>query len=193
MNLKELLGEELYNQLIAKLGDKHEIAIVNDGNWFPKSKFDEANEAKKKLESDLADRDKQLETLKADAGTSEELKKQIETLQAENKANKEKYESDLKEIKLTSAIKTALVGKVHDEDLVAGLFDREKLVIGDDGKIVGLDEQLKGLQESKGFLFKAEEDPKPPRINRVGGGGGGDPEPKDLTLKDAIEAHLSQK
>ncbi|MFD3274567.1 phage scaffolding protein, partial [Paenibacillus dendritiformis] len=55
-----------------------------------------------------------------------------------------------------NAIKSALSGKVHDEGLVAGLFDREKLVIDGD-KVVGLEEQLKGLQETRSFLFKPEE------------------------------------
>lgn len=40
--LKKLLGEELYNQLVAKLGDK-KIDIVNDGRWIPKEKFDQVN------------------------------------------------------------------------------------------------------------------------------------------------------
>lgn len=157
-----------------------------------KEQLDGLTEAKKKLEADIAERDKQLKELGEAAGLSEELKEQIAKLQAENKTAKEQYETELKNLTLTSAIKTALVGKVHDEDLVAGLFDRDKLVIGDDGKVVGLDEQLTGLQESKGFLFKAEGDPKP-RINRVGGGGGDDPEPKEPTLKDAIAAHFQAK
>ena len=37
--LKEILGEELYNQVSQKLGDK-KIDIINNGQWIPKSKFD---------------------------------------------------------------------------------------------------------------------------------------------------------
>lgn len=161
MDLKELLGEELYNQVTAKAGDKHKIAVVSDGNWIPKDKFNEAITARKTAEDALKERDKQLEELSKTAGTSEELKKQIEALQNENKAAAEKHAAELKDLTLTGAIKSALAGKVHDEALVAGLFDRSKLVIDGD-KVVGLDEQLKGLQESKAFLFKPE-----------GGGGAG--------------------
>ncbi|MFW5436350.1 phage scaffolding protein [Paenibacillus apiarius] len=124
--------------------------------YIPKTRFDELNETKKKLEKDISERDGQLEELRKSAGTSEELKKQIETLQADNQAAADKYASDIKELTLTNAIKSALNGKVHDEGLVAGLFDREKLVIDGD-KVVGLDEQLKGLKESKEFLFKSED------------------------------------
>lgn len=162
--------------------------------FIPKARFDELNESKKKAEKDVADRDKQIEELGKTAGLSEELKKQIETLQAENKTAKEKYESELKELTLTNAIKTALSGKVHDEALVAGLFDREKLVIDGD-KVVGLEEQLKGLQESKAFLFKTEEAPQQQQQPgfKVGGAGNPNPPAATATLKDAIAAHFQSK
>src|SRR5690625_4836722 len=78
--------------------------------FVPKARFDEVNEGKKKAETDLADRDKQLETLKKSAGDNEELKKQIQTLQDENKSAKEKYENEMKDLQLTTAIKLAIAG-----------------------------------------------------------------------------------
>lgn len=105
----------------------------------------------------IQERDTQLEGLKKSAGDNEELKKQIETLQNENKTTKEKYEADLKELQITNAIKLAIADKAQDVDLVAGLFDKSKLILGDDGKVTGLEEQLKGIQENKAFLFKTEE------------------------------------
>ena len=105
----------------------------------------------------IQERDTQLEGLKKSAGDNEELKKQIVTLQNENKTTKEKYEADLKELQITNAIKLAIADKAQDVDLVAGLFDKSKLILGDDGKVTGLEEQLKGIQESKAFLFKTDE------------------------------------
>lgn len=105
----------------------------------------------------IQERDTQLEGLKKSAGDNEELKKQIETLKNENKTTKEKYEADLKELQITNAIKLAIADKAQDVDLVAGLFDKSKLILGDDGKVTGLEEQLKGIQESKAFLFKTDE------------------------------------
>ncbi|MGI6302244.1 MAG: phage scaffolding protein [Verrucomicrobiota bacterium] len=57
---------------------------------------------------------------------------------------------------LTNAIKLAIAGKVHDEGLVTSLFDKSKLILSEDGKIAGLDEQLKNLNDTKKFLFKEE-------------------------------------
>lgn len=143
-------------------------------NAVPKDAYNSLSEAKKKLEADLKARDAQLEELKKDAGTSEDLKKQIETLQAENKTAAEKHAADLKDLTLTNAIKLAVAGKVHDEALVAGLVDKEKLVIDGD-RVVGLEDQLKSLQESKAFLFKPADgdDKKPGFQTRVGSDGKG--------------------
>ena len=44
-----------------------------DGSYVTKSRFDEVNTAKNKLEEDLKDRDKQLTTLKESAGDNEEI------------------------------------------------------------------------------------------------------------------------
>ena len=114
---------------------------------------------KQQLESanaQIQERDKQLESLKKSSGDNEALQKQITDLQAENKAAKEKYEADMKELKLTTAIKLAVGDSAHDADLVAGLFDRGKLVLNEDGTITGLEEQVKTIKKEKAFLFKEE-------------------------------------
>ncbi|MNW40114.1 Phage minor structural protein GP20 [compost metagenome] len=141
--------------------------------FVPKGRFDEINEAKKQAEKGITDRDKQITELGKTAGLSEELKQQIETLTSENTAAAEKHAAELKELQLTNAIKSALTGKVHDESLVAGLFEKGKLVVDGD-KVVGLDEQLKTLQESKAFLFKAEDGKQTGfQVGGAGGGSGG--------------------
>jgi DNA repair exonuclease SbcCD ATPase subunit len=111
----------------------------------------------------LTERDTQLEELKKSSGDNADLKNQIETLQEENEKVKQEKESEIKELKLSVAIKQALGDTVQDSDLVTGLLDRSKLILGDDEKVTGLDEQIKTIKESKPFLFKEEkqEPPKP--------------------------------
>lgn len=120
----------------------------------PKDKYNTLAETKTKLEKDIETRDTQLEELKkVDA---EGLQKQIETLQEENKTSKENYDKELKDLQLTNAVKLALNGKVHDEDLASQLIKKEELILSEDGKVVGLDAQITSLKESKAFLFKED-------------------------------------
>jgi hypothetical protein len=125
-------------------------------SYVPKADYDATNQVKGQLEKDIKDRDKQLEDLKKNSGDNAELLKQIENLQAENKAVMEKNEADMKELKLSTAIKLAITESAQDADLVTGLFDKTKLILSNDGKVTGLEEQLKSIKESKPFLFKEE-------------------------------------
>ena len=133
--------------------------------YVPKTDLEAANTARASLEKDIKARDKQLEELKKSSGDNEELKKQIETLQTENKTAKETYEAEMKELKLSTAIKLAGGGSAHDAELVAGLFDKSKLILAEDGKVTGLEEQLKSIKKEKAFLFKEE---KPGTVFRGG-------------------------
>ena len=152
---------------ILKLIEKHtkdgvldQEALMKDINKefpnhaVPKEQYNTLAETKKKLEGDITTRDKQLEDLKKiDA---EGLQKQIETLQEENRTAKEDYENELKDLQLTNAIKLALTGKVHDGDIVSQLIKKDELILSEDGKVVGLDEQINSLKEGKAFLFKED-------------------------------------
>jgi hypothetical protein len=158
MDLRELLGEELYNQVVAKLGDKHKVAVVSDGNWIPKETFNQVNEAKKQLDTDLKERDKQLADLKKNVGDNKALQDQIEKLQEDNKTKDEEYKTKLNDLAVSSAVKLALAGEVHDPEMVLGILDKTKIKVADDGKVEGLDDQVKALQSSKAFLFVEKDD-----------------------------------
>lgn len=151
----------------------------------PKEQYNTLAETKKKLDEGIAERDKQLEELKKiDA---EGLKAEIERLQEENKAATEKYEAELKDIQLANAIKLAVAGKVHDEDIVSQLIKKDELVLSEDGKVIGLDEQINSLKETKGFLFieeKQDKQEEQPGFQKVG-----NEQPNNhQTMDDAIAA-----
>lgn len=158
-----------------------------------KGDYDDLKKQLSASESQIKERDKQLEELKKTAGDNAELLKQIADLQVENTAAKEKYEAEMKDLKLSTAIKLAVGESAQDADLVAGLFDRSKLILSDDGKITGLDEQMKTIQESKPFLFK-ESNPKPTGFRPLGAGHQ-DPKPTNddgkVSMKSAIEARIA--
>jgi HSP90 family molecular chaperone len=160
--------------------------------FIPKTRFDEVNDAKKKLEGDVQERDKQLEDLKkVDA---EGLQKKIEELQATNQSNQEAYDAKIKQIQLDAAVEKALLGaKAKNTNAVKALLELENAEI-DGESIKGLDDQLKKLQEAEDtkFLFepaKAGNTFKGVKPGASGGdpGGGGQP----ASLADAIKAHLT--
>lgn len=195
MDFKELLGEELYNQVLTRVGDK-KIAVVSDGSWFPKEKFDEVNSAKKQAEADLKARDKQLEDLKKATGDAEELKQQIDTLQGENKAAADKYAADVKELQINTALKLALTADAHDPGLVAGLLDKSKIEINEDGTIkTGFDDQIKGLRESKAFLFVEKQEGKGTTFkgSKPPEGSGTKTEPQLATLNEQYQKAVESK
>ena len=141
-------------------------------HFIPKGKYNEVAEAKKKLETDIQERDKQLEQLKNAAGNSEELKAQIEQLQAENQKAAEEWQAKMAQMQLDFAIEKALAtAKAKNAKAVKALLDMEKVKL-DGETLIGLDEQLKALQQSDPYLFGES--------GKVGGGtnppGAGNPE-----------------
>ena len=150
--LKELLKkagieEAKLDGVIADIGKELPLYFV------PKDKYNEVAEAKKKLEKDIQDRDQQLEDLKKAAGSNEELKKQIEALQAENKKAAEEWQAKVAQMQLDFAIEKALTAaKAKNTKAVKALLDLEKVKLDGD-KLLGLDDQLKELQKSDPYLF----------------------------------------
>lgn len=145
------LTEDQINQVM-------EVIEESRKDYIPKYRFDEVNEAKKQLEAQLQERDKQLAELKKAVGENEELRKQIEELQKANKVQAEEYKAKIRDMAVTTAIKLAVAGQAHDPDLIATLLDKSKIELDDNGNIKGgLEDQLKVLKEQKPFLFISEE------------------------------------
>ena len=166
-----------------------------DGAYVPKDRFNEVNESRKQLETTVKDYEGQLETLKASAGDNEALKVQIAELQEQNKKKDEEHQEELKNIKLTNAFKLILAESAQDSDLVASLINKEQLILGEDGKVTGLEEQIKTLKQEKAFLFKEEKkEPEKPLPGFVVGAKSQQQktlEPGDnVNMKDAIAAKI---
>ncbi|WP_303060305.1 phage scaffolding protein [Veillonella magna] len=167
------------DELLAKLGIADEkkanaTAEINSflkGQYVPVARFNEVSEEKKKLTETVTERDKQLTELQKAGGDTDALKEQINKLQEANKAASKKFEEDMKALKVDNAIRLAVSGDAQDVDIVAGLINRQTIVLGDDGKLTGLQEQLETLKKEKAFLFKAKEEPKSAGYTPKGGAG----------------------
>lgn len=164
MDLKELLGEELYNQVAEKAGD-HKIAVVSDGSYIPKAKFDEKLQEVKDYKKQIEERDQQLQELGEKAKGNEELTTQIEELKKQNDTTKKEYEQKLQQQAFDHALENSLSSaKVKNTKAVKALLDMDTIKLDGD-TLKGLDDQLKTLKESDGYLFESDE------------GGGGESKP----------------
>lgn len=165
--------------------------------YVPKTRFDEVNTEKNQLKTAKEEAETQLEQLKESAGDNEALRNQITDLQNAAKQKDADHAAEIKALRMSNAIRAAIGNTAQDADLVAGLIDQGKLILGEDGKLTGLDEQVKALKESKPFLFKEE---KPAgggakggfRVGSVQGGtaGGVGAERDQISMRDAIAAKL---
>lgn len=165
--------------------------------YVPKNRFDEVNTEKNQLKTAKEDAENQLEQLKQSAGDNAALQQQITDLQNAAKQKDADHAAEIQKLRMSNAIRSAIGSSAQDADLVAGLIDQSKLILGEDGKLTGLDEQLKTLKEQKAFLFKTEETGKKTgagfNVGSVQGGasgGGVGAEGAQVSMKDAIAARL---
>ncbi len=142
-----------------ELAAKAEKASLEElKGYVEKSKHDEVVEENKTLKTSVSDRDKQLETLKASAGDNEELKKQIETMKQQNAEQEKAHKAELAQLKLDNAIENALtVAGAKNSKAVKALLDVSKVKLGEDGKLIGWDDQIKAIQKSDAYLFNMQQ------------------------------------
>lgn len=167
-------------QLIA-LGLGEELALKVAGEskkelegYVERAKYLELETEKNQLAESNKSLTKNLEEVKKNVGDNEELKKQISDMQEAQKAKDKEYADNIEKIRLDNALDIALMGAgAKNNKAVKALLNLDGAKIGEDGKVVGLDEQLKALKSAadSSFLFEVTQTPK-------GGNLAGNPEKK---------------
>lgn len=173
MDLKELLGEELYDKVKGKLGDKK--LMIDDGNFIPKSRFDEVNNQKKELKEQvdtlnntLKTNAKDIEKFKASAEGNAELQKQLQEYQDKFNNTQKEFNTTLtakeqewqqREInnKKAYSVREKLLtnnAKKNYIDMLMNTIDLNKVTMNDDGSFIGVDDIIKGTKESYADLFE---------------------------------------
>lgn len=192
--LKTILGDAYTEDIDSK------VAAEIGKSFVARSDFNEVNTAKKKLEDDIKARDKQLEDLSKSQGATDDLKAQIATLQAQNKADKEKYDADVAQIRLDNAVEKALTAAGAKNVTAARALLTEflsKAELADDGTVKGLTAEIETLVKGEGtsFLFETKAGAQQTITGMQPGNPGGNPppntgkEPKDMTY-DELCAYL---
>lgn len=132
------------------------------------NKLSESEKEVETLKGQVKERDGQLETLKKSTGDVDELKKQIETLQNENKTKDEAHAAEIKKMKIDAAIDAALTTeKARNIKAVKALLtDLDKIELDENGQIKGdiLSNQFKVLKSDDATKFLFDSEKKKPGI-----------------------------
>ena len=118
------------------------------------TKVDELKTQLEESNKQLSERDKQLEKLSKDVKGNEEFESKIKELQELNESTKTEYENKLKQSKIDFAIEKTFADAKNIKAAKA-LLDMDLIKLGEDGKVIGIDEQKQKLQESDSYLFES--------------------------------------
>lgn len=210
MELKDVLGEELYKQVQAKIDEQNSkeedklkhvrFADLSEGNYISKEKYDSETERLNGLitgkDTEIGNANKLIEELKKASKGNEGMQQKISTYETENA----RLQQELEETKVSSALKVALLSaKTDDTDYMTFKIKEmlkekgEELKIDDDGNIKGWDDMLTTLKTQFPTHFESSEGGSRQIIeNKLDKGdpAGGSAEPKDLAeaLKQQYEA-----
>ena len=210
MELKDVLGEELYKQVQAKIDEQNSkeedklkhvrFADLSEGNYISKEKYDSETERLNGLingkDTEIGNANKLIEELKKASKGDEGMQQKISTYETENA----RLQQELEETKVSSALKVAfLSAKTDDTDYMTFKIKEmlkekgEELKIDDDGNIKGWDDMLTTLKTQFPTHFESSEGGSRQIIeNKLDKGdpAGGSAEPKDLAeaLKQQYEA-----
>lgn len=136
------------------------------------SKLATAEQERDRFKEQLDSNQTELDALKESVKGNEELTQQLTDLQNKFNESEKDAQKKLAEQQKDFAIKLALKeANALDEEIVLSQLDKDTIKVVD-GKLQGFDEQLKGLQKNKSFLFQEAKDPKttPPTPTIVSSG-----------------------
>lgn len=193
--LKELLGEELYNQIIAKINEHNgneankdkqiKLENINSGNYVSKMKYDDISNQLAGKDAELTTANGLIAELKKGTKGNEELQGKITTYESDI-AN---LQAELQETKIKSAVKVALLSeKAVDVDYLTFKLNEklkekgESLELDENENIKGWEDKLSGLktQFPKMFEVAGQEGFEPFNKGGLPGGKPGEAEPESL-------------
>lgn len=180
MKLEELLGEELYAQVKAKLDAANEkiedkkdyvrYVDLSEGNYVSKERYSGAVGEKEGLEGQITTLNKTIADLKKNNADNEGLQKTIADLQEDLKKQQKANETIIR----TNALKEKLTSEgVLDPDyLIYKAGGLDKFTFDKENKPVGVSDVVKPYKEDSTMVHLFKQDTKPPYHPKSGEGGG---------------------
>lgn len=159
--LKDKVEEKDLKEVVDTILDEHSTSVgkMKGELETANTKISTLEAEKKNLETDVANRDSQLNDLKNSTEDVAGLKQTIEDLQNTNKTSDEAHKNEINDLKKSFAIENALRdAKAKNVISVKALLKLDEIELKEDGSLKGLSEQietLKGAEDSK-FLFDTE-------------------------------------
>lgn len=124
-----------------------------DKDKVPRSRLNDKIDEVKELNGQIKERDTQLDELGKKVKDNDDLTTEIDRLKQENQSATEELQNKLSQQQFDFALEKAITGeKARNPKAVKALLDTESIKLDGD-KLLGLDEQLKGLKESDAYLF----------------------------------------
>lgn len=134
------------------------------------------------LETKLSTKEREIKTLQGQLKTAnkqiedfedvdiDDIKQKIEDYKKDYKKLKDEKEKEIEELQFNHILEGTLKGaKAKNIKAVKALLDLEGLKLNE-GKIIGLDEQLESIKEENDYLFKTEEKKNDIKFTRPGKG-----------------------
>jgi hypothetical protein len=151
--IKNKIGEELYNQILAKGLKPEDFDLVNDGSWIPKPRFNEVNNKLKATEDKITTYESQIKDYDKLVSTNKELKGNYDSL-------KEQHTNDLaaKDKEILNVSKRFMIEKKLGEagakhtSLLMKDIDLETITVENDN-LLGFDSVIEGLKTNYGDMF----------------------------------------
>lgn len=188
--LKEVFGEELFNQIVAKINEHNgneankdkqiKLENINSGKYVSKLKYEDLVTQLNGKDTELKTANDLIEQLKKGTKGDEELQTKITNYETQVT----QLQEQLKETKMTSAIKVALLSeKAVDVDYLTYKLNEqlkekgEQLELDENDHIKGWDNRLADLKTQFPKMFEAAPGGsggfKPIDTGRLPGGDGG--------------------
>lgn len=162
--LKEILGDDLYNQVETKVSSYNEksenkdkkisIVNVNNGEYVSKAKYLQMETDYNNTKTSLETANNTIKDLKKSNGDNADLQQKIANYETE-KANLEaKHKETTEKLIKESAIKDALYNeKAKHPELLLSKFDLSKIILDGEKVVSGIEEQMKSNKETYKDLF----------------------------------------
>ena len=172
--LKNVLGEELYNQVLSKINEhngneankesKIKLANLESGDYVGKNKYSSLEQDLQSKIAELSESNKLIETLKKGTKGNEELQGKITTYES----TIQNLQNELAKTKLDNAIKVKLLeAKATDLEYLTFKLGAQEMKLDEKGELVGWHDKLTELKTQfpnffEGGTKKVYEDGKLP-------------------------------